>query len=399
MASSHRAMRRVKVWKICAAMGMAIALGSCAPRRAEPLVYTGYLKEPPKIRVSLVNGAQEVRIAVGAPFEGRDLESGELLIQGIGLNETVARAGSRGMVLGNTELTSRRVRLSTAQDASISLNGSPYRGDMLLLEAKPGAITVVNELAMEEYLAGVIGSEMPLTWPKAALQAQAIAARTFAVYLVKTSSPDAEYHFRAGGRFSQEYRGVANELPLARQIVHDTRGVIMVYDWQVFPAFYHSVSGGHTRNVKDMFDLNSIPPLMGVQDPFSRGSKYDSWQSSMPLSELEGSLKAAGKNVGTVASVLASRAPSGAYIVEITHSKGKTQLPAQEFRLAVGPNVVRSPEFEARIDGGTITFSGHGWGHGVGMCQWGAKVMAESRHDAIGILNYYYPGSDVVRIY
>jgi stage II sporulation protein D len=252
---------------------------------------------------------------------------------------------------------------------------------------------------METYLKDVLPGEMPSSWPSEAIRAQIVAARTYALFQRQTRKDDA-YHI---GKAELAYRGVEGESDAVSKLVDSTRGVVLVYDWHIFPAYYHSTCGGRTEDVNAVFGERSIPPLGGVECGQCKNSKFYTWKREMSKDDIQKKLRHAKLDVGRISGIEASALGPGSHgaRVVVKHDRGATTLAGNEFRLLVGANSVLSTAFQAREtrSGRSLEFSGHGWGHGVGLCQWGAKGMAERGAKGADVLRHYYPGAELVRIY
>jgi stage II sporulation protein D len=200
----------------------------------------------------------------------------------------------------------------------------------------------------------------------------------------------------------QNYVGTSKEDPRLRAAVDRTAGMVLLYQMRLFRCYYHSTCGGHTEAVQDVFPDPALLPLSPVPCPYCRGSKHYRWHSAIAKAELAEALRKAGLSARQVVSLqVTSRSRSGrALEVAIgTGEAGGTRMPANDFRLAVGPSRLPSTLFEVRDIGNRLEFQGRGFGHGVGMCQWGARGMAEAHHSAPEILAHYYPGAELHRLY
>ena len=370
---------------------------SCSRPKPEPLVYTGYLPGSPMVRIALARRSESVTVGAEADFELRGGRSSRLVDSGGRLGDVKISARDRELLMDGNGTGVRELKLTTMEDGTLRVDGVKYRGELLIYVDGNDGVTVVETVDLESYLAGVLGKEVFLTWPKDALEAQAVAARTYALYRIKIREPGAPYDMAAGYQYSQEYGGVDAERPISREIMEDTRGVILTYQWRLFPAYYHSVCGGHTRSVEAVFGEREIMPLSGVPCDFCSRAKGYRWDARVPASEIGDDMARAGLDVGEVRDVRVSDGDGFWLIVE--GSDRSRRMRAQDFRLVVGSKNVKSPEFEVRRAGYEFLFTGKGFGHGVGMCQWGAERMASKGYSSTEILKYYYPGAEVVRVY
>ena len=276
-----------------------------------------------------------------------------------------------------------------ADGAYLTLDGQTFRG-RLDVQVINGGLAAVNVVDLEEYLQGVLKDEIPPGWPAEATKAMAIAARTYAVYQ-RFQNPTGFYQLRATTA-SQVYGGVRGEDARTTWAVQATRGQVLTFAGQPFPAFYHSCSGGATEDGTDVFGLE-YDILPGVKDDFSLGCPYALWIERLTSQQIEGGLTRAGYQVGRVVSIRdVTRSHTGRILwMEVRHTRGVLVLEGRRFREAMGNEVIRSTDFQVRTDGSAFTFVGRGSGHGVGMSQWGAKEMADLAYQHHEILKFYYP--------
>jgi len=178
--------------------------------------------------------------------------------------------------------------------------------------------------------------------------------------------------------------------------VQATRGQILTFGGQPIPAFYHSCSGGVTEDALDVFGAN-FDTIVGVPDQFSLGCPDALWVERLTSREIERALLQAGYPIGRllrIEDLLRSR--TGRILrLAVHHTRGTLVLEGKRFREALGNEVIRSTDFEVRADPGGFTFVGRGWGHGVGLSQWGAKEMADLAYQHQDILKFYYPLAEI----
>jgi stage II sporulation protein D len=389
--------RVVKILVLAGVALLPVIFFSCGRRGAEPLVYTGYLPGAPLVKIAVARRSESVAIGAEADFELRGERSGRLLDSGGRLRDVKVSALRGELLIDGAGTRVRGMKLTTMTDGTLRVNGVKYRGELSVYVDGNEGVTVVETVGLERYLAGVLGKEVYLTWPDAALEAQAVAARTYALYRIRTRDPGAPYDMAAGYRHSQEYGGVNAETSVSRAIMEETRGVILTYEWRLFSAYYHSVCGGHTRSVEAVFGEPEIMPLSGVPCDFCSGAKGYRWSAELSAREIEDGLARVDVRLGDIRDVRAT--DGGGFWVEIEGSEGSRRMRAQDFRLAVGSKKIKSPKFVVRRQGSGFVFEGKGFGHGVGMCQWGAEGMARRGYSSTEILKHFYPGVEVVRVY
>jgi stage II sporulation protein D len=271
------------------------------------------------------------------------------------------------------------------------VNGKSYRGTVEILPAERGLL-VVNELPLEEYLVGLINCEISSVWPLEAIKAQAVVARSFALYQ-KEARKGAFYHLEATV-LDQVYDGCAVEDARAALGVRETAGEVLTFNGSVILAFFHSNCGGHTEAVEQVWSARQ-PYLSGVPCRYCLDVPTATWEVSLSLVKIESLLRAGGVPVTGLRDIKTGlRNGSGRLsTVRLTTDKGIQDLPATSFRKALGYTVIRSTGFEVAVSGDSARFTGSGYGHGVGMCQWGARSRAADGFSYREILAYYYPGT------
>ena len=259
-------------------------------------------------------------------------------------------------------------------------------------------VTAIDRLPLEQYLRGVVPAEMPSSWPLAALEAQAVAARTYTIAHLGDFA--ARGYDLAGSVLSQAYGGLDVEATASDEAVARTAGEILTYAGAPINAYYCAAAGGYTEDAASVWGFGhkladgrvvGYPYLKPVAD-FDWASPHWSWRTHMSSQALAQRLAAAGIGAGTIDSVaIASRSVSGrAAWIAIEGRAGCREVPGQVFRLALG---LQSTLFSLEPAGDGWDVVGRGWGHGVGMSQWGAWQMATWGFGFPQILAHYYPGA------
>lgn len=358
--------------------------------------YGSLLDKIPVMRVLLINDAREAQLAINGSYQITGSLT-NIIDQGQGLQKSKISVSNGGINIGNKHYDNSELRITGLRDGAIELNNIRYRGEIRILQQFNNNFSVIEEVDLESFISGVLGSEMPQTWNEEALRAQGVTARTYAMYKKKVRRNEV-YHL---DMLELAYRGMSSESPRLNKIVQDTKGVVMVYDWNIFPAYFHSTCGGHTEDVGSVFGKDSIPPLSGVVCNYCNNSKYSRWSTDISKSEIEKRLRDAKVYVSNISTVKAIDPGAGKHgsRVEIVSADGSKEMNANDFRLLVGPNYLYSTAFDSKNNGKSITFLGRGWGHGVGLCQYGAQAMAEKGFQWTAILKYYYPKIELVRVY
>jgi stage II sporulation protein D len=284
-----------------------------------------------------------------------------------------------------------RTVVARMPQALFELNERLYRGALILSMGADGDLIATEELPVEDYVRGVVPSEVPALWPRQAVMAQAVAARTFALHRALSTTGRSWI-----SRLDLAYRGVDGESWRSDRAVRDTLGTVLEWNGRPLPAFFHSTCGGHTTSAQNVFGGLDIPPLAGVPCRWDEDSPHYAWKTSILLSDLAERLKARG--VSTIQSIReGERDPSGRLKHVVVN--GQKRIPAAYFRMEVDARTIKSTDFSITRNGDTVEFSGHGWGHGVGLCQWGAHGMAEAGHSWREILSHYYPGANLRQVH
>ena len=370
--------------------------------------YDNYLKTPPNIRVLLHNNIKEIQIEINQPYSISDFKSNEILADRENLKKSVMYLKSgdfrtRPLASDSTHntpttfvKTNGNVSIFTNK-GFVELNESKYCGKLILVPNEDNRFSILEEIGIEEYLPGVIEGEMPIMWNDDALQAQVIAVRTYAIYKRKINA-NALYHIN---KLDLAYNGSYMNQTKTKEIVGKTRGTVMVYDWKLFPGYFHSTCGGHTEDINLVFNLKSIPPLSGVDCGYCKDSKYYHWMKKLGRNEIQIKLNATKSKVKKIRNITTEQIGPGGHCstIKIDHAGGTKRVNANDFRLIIGPNNLRSTSFSIKNIGNSFIFEGSGWGHGVGLCQYGTQKMAKSGFRWYDILRHYYPEIDLVKIY
>lgn len=342
---------------------------------------------PETVRVALMKGVEVVKLDGDGILVADD--EGKPLSVGLPVNLTVNRSG-----LSANGRSVRRVIASAPE--FILLNGKRYRG---IIEISPfdKGMLVVDELFLEDYLVGLINCEISSQWPIEAIKAQAVVARSYALYQ-KESRKDAPYHLESSV-LDQVYDGCDIEDSRAARGVTETAGEVLTYDGKVIQAFYHSSCGGHTEAVQNVWGY-SLPYLQGVDCTYCLGAS-GKWDQTLSLKKIESLLRTSGYQVQGLREIKAGKRNGSGRLADLVlvTARGNFSITGVNFRKALGYTVIKSTNFNVRTVGAEAYFSGSGYGHGVGLCQWGAKQRAEEGFSYREILSYYYPGIRLEKMY
>ena len=267
----------------------------------------------------------------------------------------------------------------------------------LEVHRSPAGLLVINKVSLENYVVGTLGGEMYASWEPAALQAQAVACRSYALYQIAAQQ---------GGRFdlgadvlSQRYLGIRGESDAAWTAVRATTGVIIGYAGRPALAAFHSASGGRTASASEVWGT-SIPYLRSVPVANEDNSPDTYWRATISGKILGRALAQLGHEIGSIEdAVVVKRSPSGRVgKLRFRGTHGRATVTGRELRQLLGGTTIKSTRFEVRWDKGEMIFAGSGSGHGVGMSQWAAQAMAEEGADYREILGTFYPGTTLLTV-
>ena len=297
-----------------------------------------------------------------------------------------------GRIFVNDEPIERSMLVVKAKDHFNYLNGKQYRG-VFKIYTDYFFLYIVNVVDVETYLRGVLPMEISPKWPLSAIEAQAIAARTFAYKKIEERG-EKSYQLNAT-HYSQVYGGVDYEDARTDYAIRKTKNIVLTYDNQLITAFYHSSSGGRTALPSEVWGSNDkdYPYLKTIYDPFSL-MHNDKWVFYLKKDKLTKILGAPIKALD----LIYSESGRVKYIKFIDKYGGEKTISGNKFRLLVGSSKLRSTKFDARVSGDMIVFRGRGWGHGVGMAQWGAYFMAKKGYSYKEILKFYYKNIDFAMV-
>jgi len=399
------------VTRVVLALCLVLAGGGCtsAGRAAGPS--EAEIARLRQVRVLLYRAGDPVTVAVAGPYRMFSYQPVRLLAEGKYLRPSLLRADADGvhLILAGAKLP-QRVLLVPEEDGTAQVGVRRYRG-RLILSRRSDTLEVINVLDIEDYLKGVLAGELPERFHIEAYKAQAVAARTYALYQKFTVGRRRHYDVTAT-QASQVYIGVAGETPKARAAVEQTYGRILTWSSpqgeKIFCAYYHSTCGGVTQSVANLLPVRAIPPLAGgVRCGACSHSRYFRWGPvSVSKQAVTDTLRRRWdlfNRLGRIEHIVPIKTtPEGRLVwLRLIDDRGvAVRMRAEQFRLAVGSTVMRSTwcRILERPDEFVFT-DGRGFGHGVGMCQYGADGLARSGWDWRRILLHYYPGCHITKAY
>lgn len=345
------------------------------------------------IRVAIIQDTVSFNLGISGFYEITDLSGNKVLSSGRNL-KTAVTSYKEGILLGGKNFDTDKLSVKTGYPAAIIINGRKFRGQIQLIKKENAHLLVVNRIDLENYVKGILYHESSHYWPIEALRAQAIACRTYALYQIQENS--LKDYDATSDIYSQVYGGRTSERYRTNRAVDETGGLILTYQGKIFPAYYHATCAGHTEDASLLWNTN-ILPLKGVACNFCQDSPHFKWHNVLSQEEVKDKLIEAGYPIKDIKDiVIMGRNISGRITnLKIVTGKEGISIPAKDFRNLLGPNIIRSTNFNVRLVNHDIVFEGYGWGHGVGLCQWGAYFMAKQGYNYKQILEYYYPQAKV----
>lgn len=267
-------------------------------------------------------------------------------------------------------------------------NGRKYRG-ALRFTLRGEVVYVTNILALEDYLEGMLASEMSPSWEMEALKAQAVAARSYALYMMR--HPKDPLFDLEDGIQDQVYGGVAMETARVTKAVRETAGTYLGLQEEPVKAYFHSRCGGLTETAQSVWKYNAQAHRHRVHCPYCQKNKF-TWQASLSFAEFFKALNLS-SSPSVPFRILPQVSPSGRVaLIKIEAGSESKIVSSDEFRSLLGYTRIKSAFFDWKVGKEMIHFEGTGAGHGVGMCQWGARGFAREGKSHRDILTYYYPG-------
>ena len=346
------------------------------------------------MRIAMSEGRDEAQISGQGLALGMDTEEGSF--HALGKSRAMVRRRGMKLEVNGAPIVGDAVRFRAgwvADDAGVPgaaplrAGDMEVRGDVVVRVYKDG-LQLINVIPLEEYLAAVLGSEMPVSFPLEALKAQAIAARTYA--LQKKLEAYGSAFYMGSSVLHQVYGGVTSEDARTRAAVEATRGEVLTYELAPIEAYFHASCGGHTESGQAALQRD-LPYLQAVDCPCGKlpSSRWSATVSEQELREvLEGNPEGL-RVTGRTATHRATR---------VSTSSGAT-LDGARFRQRLGYTKLKSLDFEVEKTSRGYLFTGRGYGHGAGLCQWGAKVFADGGWNYKDILAHYYPGAELQQLY
>ena len=289
-----------------------------------------------------------------------------------------------------------------AEVGSLDCEGMELAGKIECWKNESGGWDLFERTPLEKYLPGVVAREVSASsFPEAALKAQAVAARTYALFQIMTRT-GRRWHVHSSTR-SQVYQGVGDVDPKIYAAVEATRGQVLLMNGAIFECFFHSTCGGVTCPGETGYNLTPMSALSSVVCEGCGDARFYRWKLEMQESVLRAAIQRvagpSGVSVGMIREVTPVDVCESGYVpyLKIRHDEGSLEISTRRLRSSLGkstPKVtLRSSAFDTSREGSRFVFQGRGWGHGVGMCQYGAKGYAKRKKTYDEILQHYYQGT------
>ncbi len=352
----------------------------------------------PSVRVALIKDAFQVDLSIRGKYTIINPSNQDIISDGRYLKRSKVFIQKNAIVLGDISTKIKRIRIIPQKDVSLVIKGEEksYRDTIDIVIDKNKKLLVINIINLEKYVKGVLYHEVSHRWPLEALKAQAVATRTYALYQIKVNRKS-DYDVTSD-IYSQVYGGRDAERYRTNLAVNRTKGEVMYYNGEVLPAYFHANCGGHTENVKELWKQD-LKPLSGVVCPYCKGQPGYSWKKNFQSKKVQDLLNQNGYQLGLIKEIkIIERTASGRVKnLEIVERDGTSVIiSGKKFRDIIGPNNLKSNLYDIEMKGFYFDVTGKGWGHGVGMCQWGAYKMSRERFSYSEILNFYYPGVTIM---
>jgi stage II sporulation protein D len=357
-----------------------------------------------ELRVAVARDASQVQVGSSTDAVLKDVASGKEISQIPAMNAIVAQP--KGGAVAFSQFQAGAIWVEPSNGGYVFVGDKWYRGRVLVVPTD-GGLTAVNYVDLDQYLYSVVGGEMGARFPMEALRAQAIAARTYALYQRQTSANDV---FDVGDTTAwQYYDGLDKETAETRAAVDSTQSLVLTYNNQIINAVFSACSGGHTQNSEDVW-TNALPYLRGVEDyDLTVPQALASCQWTAPISAQK--LKDAVSGIGTITGFTAEPTANGKIArVKFVGESGERTLTGNQVREALGlrgiPSRIEVTQTQQVASAGSrvpvvpaqFQFTGGGYGHGIGLSQWGAYGMAQAGNNFEQILLHYYTGVQLAKL-
>lgn len=352
-----------------------------------------------KIRILVIRDKPEVKVSCEASFEVFD-DQGRSVLKGASLPGATVKPVGEGIQWWTQVIPTRFLLLKSVGNGIRVSNTGLFGDTVLFYRNTIGRLDIINELNLDDYLKGVVPFEGNPKWTIETLKAQAVVSRTFA--LTRMIERHAQEYDVMSGVFSQVYAGKKIENARANDAIEATKGQVLTYNNKLFPAYFHSTCGGATTAADLVWPVKPHPALGGVECRFCGKSPHFRWEARVTPEEIKEKLAKHNMPVNEVLDVKTGKIDrtGRAHTFIIQSTRWEKTVDADAFRVWLDPMRLKSNLITKirRAEDGAFVFKGKGWGHGVGLCQYGAKYLGELGYSYHEILGYYFPGSQIVEL-
>ncbi|NLK08578.1 MAG: SpoIID/LytB domain-containing protein [Firmicutes bacterium] len=264
-----------------------------------------------------------------------------------------------------------------------------------------------KDMPIEEYITGVVAGEMKPNWPLEAYAAQAILARSFTMEFISKGGTRALHgtDISTDHEEAQAYNA-SNITPIIRRAVEMTRGEVMTYKDQYVRAWFHSFSGGHTASAKEGLNFKEAEPpyirSVKVKDNPYAPADVKEWHAVFPLTEVQKTLSKMNVNVGDIKEVKVEKKGKTGRATElrIVGTNGNEVVSAADFRVALDAMTMKSTLLSrVQVQGNNLTMVGSGFGHGVGLSQWDAHMLAKDGKKPEDIVKFFFKNIEIKKLW
>lgn len=283
------------------------------------------------------------------------------------------------------------ISFASGNGLPLYVDGKAFHGKLMVYRNTRG-ILLVNDLDIERYVEGVASKEVPSSWPIEAIKAQAVIARTFALKRIQQHAKRGRLYDVESSVLDQVYGG-HTEHTSVQEAVRATSGTVLTFGGKLIEAFYHSCCGGMTTTPEHVW-RSALPYYRPVPCPYCTQCPSYFWKLESKASSIVAALHGTKYALNDLRSItVAKKDASGRNAaLFLRSSQGEQRISGDDFRRYLGYGVLKSTHFTANIDAsGSVLFRGSGSGHGLGLCQWGAKNLADQGKSFREILSHYYP--------
>lgn len=382
-------MLKSYLWKNSFTLILLLVPFICGADKVEQILGGGVSesKFSPFVTIAIAENIKDFSLEVDGKIY--DSEEKKFSIQG---DYKVVFGKGNGIEIGG-KLFDSSVLTIRSKFSFIVVDEKMFRGDIVIHRLKEG-FTVVNKLHIEDYVRGVINSEILASWPFETKKAQAVLARTYAVY-AKMFSSKYKLFTLAPSVLDQVYSGFKKEDMEANKAVDKTKGEVLT--WKNRPAriYFHSTCGGSTASSEEVWK-KKIPYLKSVHCDHCKKSSLYRWRRIISNKKLQADLRKRGFLNGKLSNLSVKRGETRVSSVVVNDLR---EVSVNRFRAAVGFSVIWSNDFSVKKRSNSWEFRGKGAGHGVGACQWGMANLAEKGKKYAEIIEYYFPGTKLKKMY